>query len=68
VQDVKASANKAEFRLSTKDQDGFRGLVDVDMTVTNPRSIQVYTLALVVFGLFINNSIAKNNTWQSTVF
>jgi hypothetical protein len=68
IQDVKASSGTAELRASSKNQDDFKSFHDINLAGSSLKNIQIYILLIFVFGLFINNSIERNNTWKSAVF
>lgn len=68
IQGIKASISDSGIKKSVEDHKGFKDFLDINADTSNQKYVQGYILPLTVSAYCVNDSIAKNNTWQSTLF
>jgi hypothetical protein len=68
IQGMKAPADNLGIKNLINGNEDFRNFLDIDADTSSVRCVQFYILLLVLTAAYLNNSIAKNNTWRSTLF
>lgn len=68
IQGMKAPADNLGIKNLISDNESLRNFLDINADTSTVKQVRFYILLLVLAAAYLNDSIARNNTWRSTLF
>jgi hypothetical protein len=68
IQEARASINQSRIKSTIKENEGFKGFLDIIVDDSGLKHIHILILPLLILTYYTNDLICKNTIWKSALF